>query len=218
MAHTCQMIDLATFDAYVASGDFQDLYHSSKKYMLNGTVDYEAIFALSGDLDVDSIDDVKDENHFMYFYNKFRSYADPSTVREEPYSGYEHCIMARSIDGRLVEMKCCYLDHENSESYECNSLTREDASGSRSWIYSDAAGKAMYDMYRGKGIQTLVLIASKGSPIGFVLSRRNSYDYIKQYVDVDSIRMGNIVHEYTRSDGIKVDVEYIEYKINIKDY
>ena len=76
----------------------------------------------------------------------------------------------------------------------------------------------MYDMYREKGIQTLVLIASKASPIGFVLSRRNSYDHIKQYVDVDSIRMGNIVHEYTRSDGMKVDVEYIEYKINIKDY
>ena len=213
MSHTAEFIDVNEFDALVESGDFKRLYDQSKDVMKNGTVNYDAILALS-DNDIDSIDDVPDEYIYDHWRLKFRAYADVNTFHTA--DNIPRKCMARKIDGRLVELRCVMVDTPNL--IECNFLVGTDVNNSKSWIYTNEAGKAMYDLYRSEGCNKITIIIDRGSKIAFLAQKAQTYGDIHDYVDFSSILLEDIVNTYPTDFSDDVEVEHIRFSINIKDY
>ena len=214
MAHTAEFINANEFDALFNSGDFERLYKESKDVMKQSTLNYDNIFKIEGVSEV-SIDDVDDEKIIQYWHNKFRSYADENTIHSA--DNIPRKLMARKVDGRLVELRTVMVDGQNL--IECNFLVGTDANGSKSWIYTNESGKAMYDLYRSVGCNKITIIIDKGSKIAFLAQKAATYGDINDYVDFNSIAFEDIVNIYPNvQTGEDVHVEQIKFSINIKDY
>lgn len=212
MAYTAEFINGDQLDAYVESGDFKRLYDECKDVMRQSTVNYDAILTIS-QTEAD-IDDIPDYEILAYWVQKFRAYADENTTHLATNNPRK--LMARKVDDRLVELRCVQVDTPIMT--ECNFLVGTDANGSKSWIYTNGAGKAMYDLYRSEGCNKISIIIDKGSKIAFLAQKAATYGDINEYVDYSSSVFEDIINIYPNRDGEDVEVEHIKFTIDIKDY
>ena len=213
MSHTAEFINAEQFDAFVESGDFTRLFDECKQVMRESTVNYDAILSL-GDGHVGSIDEVPNEHIWQYWHQKFRAYADINTIHTADNNPRK--LMARKVDGRLVELRCVQVD--TPVMTECNFLVGTDANGSKSWIYTNESGKAMYDLYRSEGCNKICIIIDKGSKIAFLAQKAATYGDIHDYVDYSSSVFEDIINIYQNTKGEDIEVEHIKFTIDIKDY
>lgn len=210
MSHTARFLNHDEFLGYVDSGAFERLYYDSKPHMDLNTVDYQYIIDQANtDLVADSL---SDDMKYNYWLGKFSAYVDPNTVHDEDR---DYRMMARCVGDHLLELKCCIKDGE--ELIVCNTFIGNDPSGSKVWLYSDAAGKAFYSLVKNNGCNYIVNIITQGSKIAFILQNPNSYKHIENYVDRHSMTMEEMSQTYN-FEGHETDITFIKHKLPIKDF
>ena len=210
MSHTARFLSHEEFLGYVNSGVFERLYFDSKPHMDQNTVNYQYIIDQTNtDMVADSLNDAMKYN---YWLGKFKSFVDPNHIHEEKK---DYKMLARFVGDHLLELKCGFKDGE--EFYVCNTFIGKDPSGSKVWLYSDAAGEAFYRLLKNNGCNYVVNIITQGSKIAFILQSPNSYKHIENYVDRHSMTMEEMEATYN-FEGHETTTTFIKHKLPIKDF
>ena len=214
MAHTVKFIDDAVFDAHIDSGDIKRLCEDSyNDVYLPSKINFQGLLTLEGSNQ--NAEDLTDDQIYNFWVHKFRSYANPNTVYvDNPENPRK--LFARYEDDTLVELKC--VTFEGDKVIESNSLVGKDANGSKALIYSDQAGRPMYDFYKANGASKIVVFTYAGAHAAFILQKVKTYDNISKYVDFQNATFEDISQTYVSASGEDVNLDFVKYTVDIKDY
>ena len=214
MAHRVELINSTAFAAHVEAGDVKRLCEDSySDVYLPSAIDFQGLLSIENE-DINA-EDLTDDQIYSYWRHKFSGYADENMVWVDNPELERGCV-ARYQDDVLVELKC--VTFEGNKVTESNSIVGKDGTGSKAWIYSDAAGRPLYDFYKSKGANKIEVFTYAGSHAIFILKKTTTYGDISTYVDFANATFEDVIQSYTGVNGETIDMDFVKYTVDIKDY